>query len=113
VRPFDAVADPAPQFYQALADARPGDSLVALRPPDPARLPELADSVRRTVRAQDWVLVQSSRLVVLLVGGHSGAGESLRRRLPPVASEAEVYAATVGDDAEPSETFTQLTSRFG
>jgi CheY-like chemotaxis protein len=107
-RPSGAVADPEPEFYRALGEARAGDSLVLLRPPELARLPDITHAVRRVMRAQDFLLVQPSRLVLLLVGGPSSAAPSLTTRLPAGAADCEADAATVAEGEDGAAAFARL-----
>jgi CheY-like chemotaxis protein len=103
------ISDPAPEFYAALADACPGDALLMIRPSNPIDLAVLGPAVRKTLRAQDWMLVQPRMLVALLVGGNPAAVPSVRRRLPPLAADCEVYDAVIGDSEEPADALLRLT----
>ena len=104
-----AGVDDAPTFYRHLNDALPGDALVSL-PVDAAEAERVVEVARRTVRAQDRVLLRSGDVLLLLIGAGDGGVEALRGRLAaslPFVAE-RLRAVDVSDD--PSGAFSQLTS---
>lgn len=104
-----AGGDPAPDFYAALADARSGDAVVVVRPEVGNDIADLAATVRRSLRAQDWMLTESTRIVLLLVGGNPLAAEAVKRRLPALGGGCTVVDAVVGADEAPGDTLLRLT----
>src|SRR3954470_557485 len=75
-RPIDHVAgqrddDDPLKFFAVLGDAQPGDSLLLITgdAPSPEMLAEIADAGRATIRVQDWLVLRSKYVAMLLVGG--------------------------------------------
>lgn len=79
-RPLEPIESP-PDFYRALASAHPGDSLVAVSYLHDEDTMAVATLLRAIVRAQDHIMVQATRIIVLLVGGSSTAPTSVEGRL--------------------------------
>jgi CheY-like chemotaxis protein len=108
-RPAGAVSDAASDFYAVLADARPGDALIMLRPPDPTVSGDAtAAALRHTLRVQDWLLVESQRLVVLLVGGNPPASQAVKKRLPAVVADWPTAEAILDGHEPPGDTLLRL-----
>src|SRR3954453_9534769 len=59
------------KFFAVLGDVQPGDSLllVTVDDPSPDELAVIADDGRATIRAQDWLVLRSKYVAMLLVGG--------------------------------------------
>jgi CheY-like chemotaxis protein len=107
VRPSGAISDPAAEFYTALADARPGDAVMVLRPRDQALV--VATALRRTLRAQDWMLVESTRVIVLLVGGSPSALDAVKTRAGGALANCDVAEAVLGEHEAPVDMLLRLT----
>ncbi len=112
VRPVGAVADPDPEFYAALSEAHPADTLFVVRPPDPATVTELAGRVRKELRSQDWLLLQPSRLVVLVVGGNPHAAATIRDRLTRLAGDCRVVETLIAAGEAPGDALSRLTHQL-
>lgn len=107
-----AASDTASEFYTALNDARPGDALLVLHPADPTGIGDLAEALRQTLRVQDWMLVETQRIVVLLVGGNPTAPDAVTKRLPAVLADCHTDSTILAGDEEPADSLLALRSAF-
>jgi len=99
--------DDATAFYRVLGDALPDDVLVSVERRGDGD--ELADLLRRLVRAQDRVHQRSADVLLLLVGGGPDAVVALRGRVGDQVADldARLRSVDVGDD--PIGAFDRLT----
>lgn len=111
--PVEPIESP-PDFYRALSSAYPGDSLMAVSRLHPEDVMAVATLLRAVVRAQDHIMVQGSRIIVLLVGGAATAPTSVEGRLRRALGERWVRygpfvsAVLVGAEESPSAAYARL-----
>lgn len=82
--------DPA-AFYEALANAHPGDAVLAI-PTGEADPRELAGKARRAVRDTDVVTIRRDLIVLLLVEAGRDGTQAVLDRLGPVGARACIVA---------------------
>ena len=91
-------------FFSALNSGSPGDALLLLTVADPAGLDQLTNHVSAAVRAQDYVLRQSSEVVAFLPGG-DGVGHELAlvriRETLPNPDELVARCVVLAEDTAP------------
>lgn len=104
----ETVSDTAPEFYGTLNDAQRGDALLVLHPAEPAAIGDLAAALRETLRVQDWMLVETRRIAVLLVGGNPVAPDAVIGRFPPDLDGCPVAATILTGDEQPSDVLLRL-----
>jgi CheY-like chemotaxis protein len=123
-RPIDYVPgqgddDDPLKFFAVLGDAKPGDTLLMLSvtAPDPDVLGAIAAEGRRTIRAQDWLVLRPKFVAMLLVGGTEDAGRSVLARIqrtweatPFAERDLRSSSAILGDDDMPSDVFLALAA---
>lgn len=111
--PVEPIESP-PDFYRALANAHPGDSMLAISYIHDEDLMAIATLLRAIVRAQDHIMVQASRVIVLLVGGAPTAPTAVEGRLERALGERWVRhgpfvsAVLFGPDESPSAAYARL-----
>lgn len=107
MRHDNGLDDPG-EFYAAVANAAPGDALLAVTAVREAR--DVAVTTRSVLRTSDRVMARRTHvLAVLLNAGQVGAdavGERIRRAEP----SATVTAVVVDDTVDPTSAFAQLTA---
>lgn len=94
-------------FFTALSDAQPGDVLIMVTMADRTELDHLARVCSEQVRATDYVLRQSSEVVVFLPGGDGERGRAALDRVGgqwPDATDLIIRFSVV-DDVPAAELF--------
>jgi hypothetical protein len=100
----------ASDFYRALGDAHPGDTVLVLDVGSEQAATTLAVSVRAVMRAHDHLMQRGSQLAVLLVDGLPNAAEAVCARLVRATPHMRWASrhAVVTDDEIPADTYSKL-----
>jgi len=108
--PISSVEDPD-DFYRALGEAHPGDTLMLIEATSPDDASTLAVTVRAVIRTQDHLMQRGSQLTVLLVDGLPNAADAVNERLSRATTMAwtERHALLI-DDEIPADAYQRLRS---
>jgi hypothetical protein len=107
------------KFFAVLGDVQPGDSLllITVDDPTPEQLTVLADDGRATIRAQDWLVLRSKYVAILLVGGTPESAARVIERMrrsweasPHAAKELRVASAIFRAEDSPSGLFERVAA---
>jgi CheY-like chemotaxis protein len=107
------------KFFAVLGDSTTGDTLLAISvdAASPEVLEAIATEARKTIRAQDWLVVRSRFVAMLLVGGTPDAGASVAGRIrrgwattEHTAHDLHFASAVLRDDDVPSDVFLRMAA---
>jgi hypothetical protein len=114
--PKSPIEEPG-EFYQALSDAHPGDTVMFVDVVSPSSdVDALGGIVRAVIRADDHLMQKGDQLMVLLVDAQPEAADAVIARLTracestPLASAWTVRHTVIGDSETGSDAFSRLRS---
>ena len=103
--------DGSAAFYEALNAGTAGDLLVAVTLDNPDRMDAVATACRKVMRFEDYILRQSTQLVLLLIGVEPAHAESVVGRLESSwdgPDHLRVAWRQLGETDVPADLFTEV-----